>query len=226
MRGGPKHLAPALSLRDPCSHPRVRGDLFVLPRDRCLAALCVLRIRSRERSLVDAESHQLIKPLLVPGVEEVGVHGGVRARRELRLATSGWDGEFDVRLEPRYGVWVAGRARRLSAVGRRDGIDHMRAVVVGEAGSVSSIGFPGIGCPVAGSLARARQSGNLTRTTNLPLEHCVGAVVDHVPLKHLHSTFLPCTVTIFSPSSSCPSPLVSKAGWGFTSTLGDLAPNR
>ena len=34
-----------------------------------------------------------------------------------------------------------------------------------------------------------RQSGNLMRTTNLPLEHRDGGFVDHVPLKHLHSTF-------------------------------------
>ena len=48
----------------------------------------------------------------------------------------------------------------------------------------------------------ARQSGKMMRNTNLPLEHCVGGVGDHVPLKHLHSTFLPCTVTIFSPASA------------------------
>src|ERR671911_1912082 len=72
-----------------------------------------------------------------------------------------------------------------------------------------------------------RQSGNLMRTTNLRFSHRDGGVVDHAPVfMHLHSTFLPCTVTIFSPSSSCPSPLVSKAGWGFTGTLGDLPPNR
>ena len=57
-----------------------------------------------------------------------------------------------------------------------------------------------------------RQSGKKMRNTNLPLEHCVGGVGDHVPFKHLHWTFLPCSVTIFSPSSTCPSPLVSKAG--------------
>jgi hypothetical protein len=69
------------------------------------------------------------------------------------------------------------------------------------------------GCPVVESFSR--QSGNLMRTTNLPLEHCVGGVVDHVPFKHLHSTFLPCTVTIFSP-----------AGWGVTSMAGSFRPTR
>src|SRR5215211_6188949 len=61
----------------------------------------------------------------------------------------------------------------------------------------------------------SRQSGNLMRTANLPLEHCVGGVVDHVPLKHLHSTFLPTTVTIFSPG-----------GWGCTSMAGSFRPTR
>src|SRR5215218_7748683 len=129
MRGGPKHLAPALSLRDPCPHPRVRGDLFVLLRDRYLQAVLGLRIRSAERTRVDAAGHQVLELPLLPGLEEVGVHGGVHTRRELHLATSGWDGELEVRLEPRYGVWVAGRAPR------RPGVDHVRAVVVGgEAG--------------------------------------------------------------------------------------------
>jgi hypothetical protein len=68
------------------------------------------------------------------------------------------------------------------------------------------------GCPLEST---ARQSGKKMRTTNLPLEHCVGGVVDHVPFWHLHSTFLPCTVTIFSP-----------AGWGVTSMAGSFRPTR
>src|ERR671913_302658 len=123
MRGGPKHLAPALSLREPCPHPRARGDLFVLPRDRYLQAVLGLRIRSRERPRVDAARHQVLELPLLPGVEEVGVHGGVRTRRELHLPTSGWHEELEVRLEPRYGVWVGARAPR------RPGVDHVRAVV-------------------------------------------------------------------------------------------------
>ena len=59
-----------------------------------------------------------------------------------------------------------------------------------------------------------RQSGNLMRTTNLPLEHYFGGDVEKLPFWHLQSTFLPCTVTIFSPG-----------GWGVTSILGDLPPN-
>src|ERR671910_599801 len=112
MRGGPKHLAPALSLREPCPHPRARGDLFVLPRDRYLQAVLGLRIPSRERTRVDAARHQVLELPLLPGVEEVGVHG--RPRRvalvvggELHLPTSGRDGELEVRLEPRYGDVVA-----------------------------------------------------------------------------------------------------------------------
>src|SRR5215211_8211888 len=86
--------------------------------------------------------------------------------------------------------------------------------------SSSGICFPVfgsiIGCPVSGSLATARQSGNMTRTTNLPLSHRDGGFVENVPVfMHLHWTFLHCTVTIFSP-----------AGWGLTGTLGDLPPNR
>src|SRR5215217_1057542 len=69
------------------------------------------------------------------------------------------------------------------------------------------------GCPLEFT---ARQSGNLMRTPNLPLSHFSGGDVFQSSFRHLHSTFLPCTVTIFSPSSTCPSPLVSKAGWGFT----------
>ena len=105
---------------------------------------------------------------------------------------------MEVRLEHRHGVWVGARALINRAVVRLDGVDHVRAVV----GAVSSSG-----CPLEST---ARQSGNLMRTTNLPLEHCLGGVVDHVPFAHLHSTFLPCKVTIFSPSSSCPSPSVSR----------------
>src|SRR5215211_2516488 len=85
--------------------------------------------------------------------------------------------------------------------------------------SSSGICFPVfgsiIGCPCS-SLATARQSGNMTRTTNLPLSDRDGGFVENVPVfMHLHWTFLPCTVTIFSP-----------AGWGLTGTLGDLPPNR
>jgi hypothetical protein len=57
--------------------------------------------------------------------------------------------------------------------------------------------------------------GNLMRTTNLPLVHCAGGYVDHVPFAYLHSTFEHCTVTTFGPS-----------GWGWTSTLGSLDANR
>src|SRR5215204_3544032 len=65
--------------------------------------------------------------------------------------------------------------------------------------------------PLASS---ARQSGKKMRTTNLPFSHRVGGLVDQSPFWHRHSTFLPCTVTIFSP-----------AGWGFTST-GSFRPAR
>jgi hypothetical protein len=71
-------------------------------------------------------------------------------------------------------------------------------LALGSLGSVSVSGRP---------LASTwRQSGKKMRTTNLPFSHRVGGVVDHVPFWHLHSTFWPCTVTIFSP-----------AGKGFTS---------
>src|SRR5918994_800142 len=135
MRGGPKHLAPALSLRDPCPHPRVPGDLFVLPPVRYLQAVFGLRIRSSERTRVDAAVHQVLERPLLPGVEEVGVDG--RPRRVARVvggerhrARSGWDGVLEVRLEPRYGDVGARWAPRKPAVARRDGVDHVRAVVV------------------------------------------------------------------------------------------------
>jgi hypothetical protein len=55
---------------------------YALPHERYLgAAICVLRIRRRERSLVDAARHQVLERPRLPGVEEVHVHGGVRTRR-------------------------------------------------------------------------------------------------------------------------------------------------
>jgi hypothetical protein len=81
-----------------------------------------------ERPRVDAARHQVLELPLLPGVEEVDVHG--RPRRvalvvggELHLPTSDWHRELEVRLEPRYGVWVGARAPR------RPGVDHVRAVV-------------------------------------------------------------------------------------------------
>ena len=157
--------------------------------------------------LGDAARHQVLELRLVPGVEEVGVHGGVRSpvvRGERRLprvvGMGNW--KFVWSIGTGYG-WVLGHfLNRL----RLNGVDHVRAVVVGR-GCASGVEQR---LPVLASTAR--QSGNLMRTTNLPLEHCFGGVVDQVPFWHLHSTFLPCTVTIFSPG-----------GWGFTSMMGRLA---
>src|SRR5688572_24342921 len=51
--------------------------------------------------------------------------------------------------------------------------------------SSSGIGFlvvgSIIGCPCS-SLATSRQSGNMMRTTNLPLSHRAGGLVDHEPV--------------------------------------------
>ena len=64
-------------------------------------------------------------------------------------------------------------------------------MALGSLGSVSVTGFP--------VESTARQSGKKMRTTNVALSpHCVGGVGDQLPPWHLHSTFLPCTVTIFS----------------------------
>src|ERR671910_689167 len=51
-----------------------------------------------------AECGQLI---LVPGVEEVGVHGRGRARRERHRTGSGRDSELDFHEERRHGVWMS-----------------------------------------------------------------------------------------------------------------------
>src|SRR5829696_6152012 len=82
---------------------------------------------------------------------------------------------------------------RWSLVGKREG-----------SSAVSVSGFIGL-LPAT----TARQSGNMMRTTNLPLSHRDGGFVENVPVfMHLHWTFLPCTVTIFSP-----------AGWASTGML-------
>ena len=76
-------------------------DLFyALLRARYLALLG-LRIRSRKRTCVDAAIHQLGELPRLPGAVEVGVRGGVLARRELHLAFCGGHGVLDVHLELR-----------------------------------------------------------------------------------------------------------------------------
>src|SRR5919112_6104667 len=126
MRPGPSCKICALTLAPPVL-------FYALPHERYLGAICGLRIRRGERSLVDAAGHQVLELPLLPGVEEVGVHGRARSVAlvvggERRPPTSGWDGELEVRLKHRYGDWVGARAL-LNAVVLHDGVDHVGAVV-------------------------------------------------------------------------------------------------
>src|SRR5215208_5672479 len=87
MRPGPSCEICALSLAPP--------ELsYALPPERYLGAICGLRIRRRERSLVDAAHHQVLERSVLPGIEEVDMHGGVITRvifrGKLRLAPCSW----------------------------------------------------------------------------------------------------------------------------------------
>ena len=83
-------------------------------------------------------------------------------------------------------------SQRLSVLSETEKIatTSFLGMALGSLGSVSVRG-----CPLEST---ARQSGNLMRTTNLPLEHCFGGVLDQLPFAHLHSTFLPWIVTILA----------------------------